>query len=452
VNRREFLKASTTLAAASALSTHLISETKRLDAQSFKLEIAPVTVDLASRIQIRTVGYNGQVPGPLLRMREGVPVEIKVTNHSNHADIVHWHGLHIPSRMDGASEEGSPLIAPGDSFTYRFTPEPSGSRWYHTHVRAGRDLNLGTYTGQFGFLYIDPKHEPGDYDQEIFLAARHWEPSFAKMKVTSRNCPEITYRYASFNDKMLGASEPIRVRQGKRVLFHFLNASPTENVRIALPGHRFRVLALDGNPVPRPAEVEVLSLAVAERIDAVVEMNRPGKWVLGSLDDDERKKGLGVVIEYADARGSAQWHRPGAVDWHYGLFSARKPDAVQPVELVTMLFEKKPATEERITWWTIDGKSFPEVPVLKVKTGGRYRLRLINDSACAHPIHLHRHSFELRRLAEVPMSRVMKDVVLLPEYGVADVDLVADHPGPTLFHCHQQLHMDFGFMRMMEYV
>ncbi|HTW45149.1 MAG TPA: multicopper oxidase family protein [Acidobacteriaceae bacterium] len=452
MNRRKFLKASGALVAGCALHPNLLSETQTPPGSSFKLDIAPLTVELAPGVEVHTVGYNGRVPGPLLRMREGVPVEIEVTNHSGHADLVHWHGLHIPSYMDGATEEGSPLIPPGSSFRYRFTPRPAGSRWYHTHVRAGRNLELGTYTGQFGFLYIDPKEEPGDYDQEVFLAVHHWEPSFVKMTETSRNCPEIAYQYASINDKMLGAGEPIRVRRGQRVLFRFLNASPTENVLLSLPGHRFRVIALDGNPVPRPAAVEVLSLAVAERIDAVVEMANPGKWVLGSLDDKERMKGLGVVIEYAGAIGRAQWRPPASLDWHYGLFSSPEPGPSQPVELTTMLFEKKAVPAGEITRWTINGQSFPNVPPLNVKYGQRYRLRLVNASACAHPIHLHRHSFELKRVAEVPMSGIMKDVVRLPEYGVADVDLVANHPGPTLFHCHQQLHMDFGFMRMMEYV
>jgi FtsP/CotA-like multicopper oxidase with cupredoxin domain len=451
VNRRDFLRTSGTLAAACTLASRSFCKARVSEYQSFRLEIAPVAVELAPGIEVRTIGYNGQVPGPLLRMREGVPVEIEVANRTLHDDLVHWHGLHISSRMDGASEEGSPLIPPGGTFTYRFIPSPSGSRWYHTHIRAGRNLELGTYTGQFGFLYIEKQREPGDYDQEIFLAVRHWEPSFTKMRETAGDCPEISYRYASFNNRLLGAGEPIRVRQGQRVLFRLLNASPTENVLLSLPGHTFRVTALDGNPVPHPADVEVLSLAVAERIDAVVEMKRPGRWVLGSLNNEERMKGLGVIIEYAGANGKADWQPPATVDWHYGRFSARRPEPPQPAELVTMLIEKKPETAEGINWWTINGKPFPEVEPLLVQKGRRYRLRLVNATACAHPMHLHRHSFELKRIAEVPMSGIVKDTVRVPEYGVADVEFVADQPGPTLFHCHQQLHMDFGLMRMMEY-
>lgn len=463
MDRRQFLKTSSVLAAGCALNAPLIGDNlTATPAQTFKLDIRPVTVELAPGRVVHTVGYNGQVPGPLLRMREGAPVQVDVTNFTANEELVHWHGLHIPSRMDGAMEEGSPIIAPGNSFRYSFTPSPSGSRWYHTHVRAGRDLQKATYTGQYGFLYIDPKHEPGNYDQEIFLAVHYWEPSFTKMKDTWRNCPEISYQYASLNDKLLGAGEPLRVKQGQRVLFHFLNASATENVLLSLPRHKFTVVALDGNPVPHPAEVEVLSLAVAERIDAYVDMTQPGTWVLGSTSDLEREKGLGVVVEYAGQTGEAQWEPPEAMDsqygdWHYGLFSDQAPTPSEPAKLVTLFFEKKAASGNRtdsdagMDTWTINGKSFPDVPSLQVSEGERYRLRLVNASACAHPIHVHRHSFELKRVAEAPMAGILKDTVLLPTYGVVDVDLVANQPGPTLFHCHQQLHMDFGFMQLIEY-
>ena len=107
----------------------------------------------------------------------------------------------------------------------------------------------------------------------------------------------MLYASASFNDKMLGHGEPIRVREGQRVLFRLLNASPTQNVTLALPGHRFTVIALDGNPVPPPRDVDTIFLAPSKRADVIVEMNWPGIWILGGVRDDDRKMGLGVVVE-----------------------------------------------------------------------------------------------------------------------------------------------------------
>ena len=182
---------------------------------------------------------------------------------------------------------------------------------------------MGTYTGQFGFLLVENGREPGGYDQEVNLAVHHWEPAVradggddaATSLRIGRRPRDRTWAisYASLNGHMLGAGEPMRVKQGQRVLMRLLNASATENVVLALAGtHGSLIVAMDGNPVPRPHAVEVLSLGVAERVDAVVEMNEPGVWVLGSTIAAERAKGLGVVIEYAGQKGEPVWRDPAA--------------------------------------------------------------------------------------------------------------------------------------------
>ena len=270
-------------------------------------------------VTIKTIAYNGKVPGPMLRLREGVPITIDVTNAATEADIVHWHGLAIDSLNDGAMEEGSPMIAAGQTHRYTFTPKPAGTRWYHTHAGSFGNLAMGTYTGQFGFLLVEGSQSTPQYDMEVNLAIHHWEPSFVPMVETMRsqsaNMPlttgsDVGYKYATINDRMLGSGEPIRVKQGQRILMRLLNASATENVVLALPGHRFTVLAMDGNPVPNPTSVETLSLAVAERVDALVEMNSPGVWILGSTLEKARQMGLGVVIEYAGQSGAPVWKDP----------------------------------------------------------------------------------------------------------------------------------------------
>jgi FtsP/CotA-like multicopper oxidase with cupredoxin domain len=426
----------------------------------YTLKIEPCSAEIAPGVVVKTTSYNGQVPGPLLRLREGVPVTIDVTNSSANPDIVHWHGLAIDSLNDGAMEEGSPMIAPGAKLRYTFTPQPSGTRWYHTHAGAGADLTLGTYSGQFGFLLVDGKADPGNYDQEVFLAIHHWNGSLVPMVQTMRdassNIPlttgsDVGYQYATINQHMLGAGEPIRVKQGQRVLVHLLNASATENVVIALPGHTFKVLAMDGNPVPNPTAVEVLSLAVAERVDAVIEMNVPGVWVLGSILPEARKMGLGIVVEYAGKKGAPVWTDPAPAKWDYSQFAAATA-AAAPDETVTLTFHDIGAQKgSKFDTWTINNQSWPDVDPIKVKQGKRYRLMLRNGSGDQHPIHLHRHSFELAKIGTKDLSGLHKDVVnLMPLQSVA-VDFTADNPGDTLLHCHQQLHMDYGFMTIIKY-
>jgi FtsP/CotA-like multicopper oxidase with cupredoxin domain len=312
MNRRNFLASSGLILADQMLAQATPAWAKRPAEEAhahYALRIAPCKLEIAAGIVIETLGYNGQVPGPIQRVREGVPVTIDVTNQT----------AAIDSRNDGAMEEGSPMIPASGRLRYHFTPRPAGTRWYHTHAPAGTNLSIGTYTGQFGFLMVEGAQDPGHYDQELFFAIHHWEPSFVPMveamRQASANAPltsdsDVGYKFATINQHMLGAGEPIRVKRGQHVLMHLLNASATENVVLALPGHTFKVIAMDGNPVPSPVAIESLSLAVAERIDAIVEMNAPGVWILGSMLARSRAMGLGTVIEYAGATGTPAWRDP----------------------------------------------------------------------------------------------------------------------------------------------
>jgi FtsP/CotA-like multicopper oxidase with cupredoxin domain len=115
----------------------------------FAIEIAPLTVELGPRNTFKTIGYNGRSPGPLLRVPEGKVIGVDVFNNTDVPELVHWHGLHIPSDVDGATEEGTPFIPPRGRTRLTFTASPSETRWYHTHGAAGRNLNRATYTGQF---------------------------------------------------------------------------------------------------------------------------------------------------------------------------------------------------------------------------------------------------------------------------------------------------------------
>ena len=397
MNRRSFLRTASGLVAggaatnvlpltaiAAGLGANPLSDPGVEEVQRFALKIGMVSVELAPGVVVKTWGYNGIAPGPMLRVREGQPVEIAVHNASDHPELVHWHGLRNTPIEDGAVEEAGALIAPRSSRTYRFSPRPSGTRWYHTHTMAMDDLSLATYSGQYGFFYIEPKQHAGAYDKEVFLAARHWAPRLSVSSASGILCEQIEYEHASFNDKVLSASEPIRVRESERVLFHFLNASATRDIQLALPGHRFTVVALDGNPVPVPSEVQVLSLAVAERVDAYVDMRNPGKWVLGSTDPDERRRGLGIAVEYANRAGAAQWQQPSYSDWSYRNF-ANPAETTQLVdETLTLFFEQAVDASNRrsLPRWTINGRSFPDTERPMLRKGGRYRLRLINASGC----------------------------------------------------------------------
>jgi FtsP/CotA-like multicopper oxidase with cupredoxin domain len=243
------------------------------------------------------------------------------------------------------------------------------------------------------------------------------------------------------------------VREGQRVLFHVLNASATLLHDLTLSGHRFLVAALDGNPVPTSSLVETIRLGPAERVDALVEMNQPGVWVLGETDAALRKAGMGIVVEYAGRDGAPTWRDPSHFDFQYENFSAPAPSASpDPAEVVVpLVFKPKFQGYGDFDHWTINGLSWPKTETIQLKEETRYRLVFDNQSTDIHPVHLHRHSFELRSLNRKPVAGILKDVVLLETGRKTEVVFTADNPGKTLFHCHQQDHMDSGFMMLFDY-
>ncbi len=465
-SRRSFLKAAGLAAGAAVLSqsvggqtgmgagpaSHSVGQASGLADYTIRIQVAPI--EIASNRIISTTTYNGQFPGPLLRFQEGRPVTIDILNETDTPEQLHWHGQFLPTDVDGAAEEGTPWIPAHGKRRISFTPRPSGFRFYHSHNRAGANLYAGTYSGQVGPVYIEPAQNPGRYDREVFLTLKEFEPTFSRggdmamdflapaarnpqlerqgesaMKASlAKGTPhgyEVGYGSFTINGRMLGHGEPVRVKQGQRVLFHVLNGSATEIRSLALPGHTFRVVALDGNPVPNPATVPVLWLGTAERISAIVEMNHPGVWIMGDTGDDDRHHGMGIVVEYAEQKGKAQWIAPPQFKWNYARYGKLNPDEADPRlapkneartwgtptpdETFDMLFTKDNAAAEGFNRWTINGVAYPMsnamVPAtIHLREGKRYRLRMRNASDDIHPVHLHRHSFELTNVAGQPTA------------------------------------------------
>ena len=357
--------------------------------------IAPYTLEASPKHHIKTVAYNGQIPGPLFRMREGQGQTVEIRNMAGDPEVVHWHGLFLPPEIDGAMEEGTPMIAPGASTHYTMTPEPAGFRWYHTHTFAGKNLTKAQYSGLHGFLLVEPRDNPAPYDREVFLGLHDWRGQFLGSDDGSMN---PVYDVTTINGKMLGFGDPIKVKHGERVMMHILNSSPTEVHWISLSGHSFQVIALDGNKVPEPQMVAMLRLSPAERVSAIVEMNNPGVWVLGEVRKHVQATGMGIVVEYADFTGKPAWTQPQELVWSYRAFAktdnAGSSSAAKKIELT---FDSKFQGHGNEELWRINDLPYPQnstpdhSPLLK--SGERYRLVLRNKNMDDHPIHLHRHTF-----------------------------------------------------------
>ncbi|WP_457599688.1 copper resistance system multicopper oxidase [Hydrogenimonas sp.] len=344
VNRRVFLKG----AAAAAIwagSTSLANDSATirsrkesgvLEGKEFFLTIDPTVVNVTGKAVVATA-VNGMLPGPTLRWREGEEVTIHVTNNLSVSSSIHWHGIILPAEMDGVPDISFPGIAPGETFTYRFRINQSGTFWYHSHS------GFQEQTGLHGAIVIDPKEpEPFAYDREYVVSLFDWsdekpESIYRKLKIRSdyynfhrrtlgdffeevkekgfraafqgrkmwnemrmsdRDLADITgYTYTFLMNGLTDRQDwRALFRSGERVRLRFINQSAMTNFDVRIPGLKMRVVAADGNPV-KPVEVDEFRIGVAETYDVIVEpqerayclfaqsMDRSG-FVAGTLAPD----------------------------------------------------------------------------------------------------------------------------------------------------------------------
>ena len=186
-------------------------------------------------------------------------------------------------------------------------------------------------------------------------------------------------------------------------------------------------------------------------MDAIVEMNQPGVWILGATEERIRNTGLGVIVEYENQHRQPQWVAPSRAVWDYTIFGKAGATPLPPDETIEMIFEKIPGGSGKFNSWLVNGKQYPHEREFVLRQGTRYRLVFRNRTDDAHPLHLHRHQFELVEMNGTKTAGILKDTVVVPYYGRAVVDFVADQPGLSLFHCHIQQHMDYGFKALFRY-
>jgi FtsP/CotA-like multicopper oxidase with cupredoxin domain len=150
------------------------------------------------------------------------------------------------------------------------------------------------------------------------------------------------------------------------------------------------------------------------------------------------------VVEYANRSGKPRWVKPPDHSWDYTIFGENRPVS-KPDEVIPLVIGQN-GSQAGFDQWTLNGKSYdPKNQPMRLTKGKRHRLVFDNQTDDVHPVHLHRNSFELVNVYGTATAGVMKDVVLVKGYQKIEVDVTPNMEGLTLFHCHQQLHMDYGF-------
>jgi len=245
----------------------------------FEMTIDEVTIKVAPKLDYKVFAFNGQVPAPLIHVVEGDDVEVLVTNNTSTPHTIHWHGLYQTNnwKNDGVPGVTQEAIEAGDSYTYHWKVEKTGSLWYHCHTNVNEHVGI---RGMWGPIVIDPIN-PTELEKsvtkEAILMFSTWESSHAD-KFGEGGTPADLVDYFSINGRSFPSTQPLRVKKGDVVRFRLYGAGGS--IHSFHPhGHDMLVTHKDGLALKQPYEVDTLLIGPGERYDAIVKMNNPGRFI-----------------------------------------------------------------------------------------------------------------------------------------------------------------------------
>jgi FtsP/CotA-like multicopper oxidase with cupredoxin domain len=248
-------------------------------AKVFELEAGVAQWNILPDVKVEAYAFNGQVPGPRIRVTEGERIRIKVTNRLPEPTTVHWHGLILPNAMDGPAKITQEPIPPGGSYTYEFTTEQAGTFFYHTHDHPDRQQALGLY----GALIIDPKDAASDVraDKEYVIQLQEW------LKREGLTYPAMLMEgalpnYFTINGKAYPETEAIPMRVGETIKLRFIGTNNNFIHPMHVHGGPFTVVARDGYTLAPAArfDADTVNVGPGQRYDVIWKARRPGKWLV----------------------------------------------------------------------------------------------------------------------------------------------------------------------------
>jgi FtsP/CotA-like multicopper oxidase with cupredoxin domain len=273
--------------------------------REFTLTASEFDWDLMDGVPVRVWGYNGQTPGPELRVREGDQVRITLRNELAVPTTIHWHGINVPNAMDGVAGLNQAPVEPGGEFVYEFTATPAGTRWYHSHTDPAVQVPMGLY----GALIVEPHKPAKRYDREYTFLLAEWDVELTPAVAAGtarRGAGDAMLRGGELgadlfliNGKMHGAIKPIRIAAGELVLLRLIHTGAIPHP-IHTHGHSFKIVATDGNPVPEVAQwtKDTVLIGPAERYDLELTGDNPGVWMVHCHIEHHMANGMMTTIWY----------------------------------------------------------------------------------------------------------------------------------------------------------
>jgi FtsP/CotA-like multicopper oxidase with cupredoxin domain len=472
LNRRIFLKAAAGTALGAVFPQVLSSGAFAWAAKpvrEFHFSASKASVNLGAGGDFVAWTYNGQVPGPEIRVKEGEIIRVVLRNFLPEGTTIHWHGIPLPNAMDGVPRITQPAVKPGETFVYEFEAKPAGSFIYHSHAKYQLDQGL------YGPLIIEPSRSDESYDREYTLMLEDWvmrdgggvartqrRPAMGGMHGMmhrGRNFRsdvepllEPIYDGYAVNGKIYPAVDPVRVKKGDKVKLRLINPSSATIYYLRLAGHTLTITHTDGNPI-KPIETDVLRIGMGERYDVMFVADNPGHWILAAAEQGFGEGQLRVPVIYEGLQ-QKKAVRPsfdsGARIVTYRDFEAARPSNLE-FAVTERFYNQILSGGMHSPYWTINGRVYPDTDNLAVRQGERIRLRYRNHSMMPHPMHLHGHFFRVVNPALPRKLWVLKDTLVVEHMERIDVEFEADNPGKWFHHCHNLYHMAAGMANVITY-
>jgi FtsP/CotA-like multicopper oxidase with cupredoxin domain len=397
--------------------------------ERFTLVAKEASIRLPSGRTVDALTFNGQVPGPELRVRRGELVEVTLVNKDVASGVtIHWHGVDVPNAEDGVAGVTQNAVLPGQRYTYRFRTDQEGTFWYHTHQISSKEVRRGLY----GAFVIEPARRP-----------------------TPRGHDWTVVSHTFGSTLVLNASDGVEWRAvgpGEHVRLRLVNSDSTPR-SFTLSGAPFRVVALDGTDVNQPSLLasETVEIAAGGRTDIAFTTSR--RPVL--LSEENTTVGLGLSVDGSRVTPPAtpgpefdplSYGRPAptpldaasSFDRRFRLTIGRRPG----------FFDGHPGLQ-----WTLNGRIFPRVPMFVVQEGDLVKITIANHTGSVHPMHLHGHHVLVLSRNEVPSSGSpwWVDTLDVEPHQTYEVAFRADHPGIWMDHCHNLAHAAKGLTMHLAY-
>ena len=480
ISRRSLLLAGGALIGASMLPLRLKAASGPLVK---RLAAAPGRVALAGPSYPDTAVwcYDGQVPGPELRLRQGDRMRITVENRLQEETTVHWHGVRVPNAMDGVPDLTQKPIVAGESFVYEFGLPDAGTYWYHPHAHGAEQVGRG----MMGALIVE-EPEPPPVDRDIVWVLGDWRLKEDAAIAGGFNSPmEMSMAGRIGNTVTINGrvADRFAVRSGERIRLRLINAAPARIFGLEFKAHRPIVVALDGQPVePHPPEGGRVVLGPAMRTDLVLDMSGdPGSAtpVIDSFYEGLAYKLVDLAYTAEAPLGARSFAAPAKLPPNTmpepDIANAQRHD----VTLTGGMMGGMTGGMGRDggmggmmggmgmggggrgmmgggPMWAINGVAVSDddmahmTPILTLTRGKSYILAIANETAWYHPIHLHGHSFRvITRNGRRTKYQEWRDTVLIPPRERAEIAFVADNPGDWMFHCHILDHQEGGMMSVI---